>query len=273
MKNFVTRTITGILFVVVVVGSIYIHPLVSATLFLIIAMMAYRELTNLLNYDLPRILFTPGFISGILLYIILALTAFKVLPAAGIFLLIPLLVIVPGYELASGQKPTWKSLLAAWAAIAYAFLPFALTNFYLETSYPFSDHNPFMLLSVLVIIWANDVFAYLGGNLYGRHRLAPVISPKKTWEGTLTGVVFSVLTGIVIANFNTYLFLNEWIILSLIISVSGVFGDLGESRLKRSVRTKDSGAILPGHGGVLDRFDAFIFAVPSALVYILIMTS
>jgi phosphatidate cytidylyltransferase len=273
VKNLLTRTLTGILFVAVVVGAIYLHPLSSAALFLVIAILGYIELIRLVNHDITRIFLLPGLITGIMIYAIILLVSMGILPFYGMSLIIPVLFIAPLYEWISGRKPTNKSTTAEWAAIFYVFIPFSLSNFLLDVRLPGFEHEPFRLVSVLILVWANDVFAYLGGIIYGRHKLAPVISPSKTWEGTLTGIVAAIVAGIIFSRFDNYLLLPEWIILALIVAVAGILGDLGESRLKRSIRAKDSGNLLPGHGGILDRFDAFLFAIPAALIYLEIITS
>ena len=117
--------------------------------------------------------------------------------------------------------------------------------------------------------WANDVGAYFVGSKFGKTKLFPRISPKKTWEGSFGGVMMTFLTGWLLSLYIIELNLKDWLILALIVSIFGSIGDLVESMLKRSVGVKDSGTILPGHGGFLDRFDAFIFLLPFAACYLL----
>ena len=126
------------------------------------------------------------------------------------------------------------------------------------------------------MVWASDVAAYFGGRAFGKRKLFPRISPKKTWEGAISGLFGAMAAGLLIYliyhNLNIFnlLDLKDWLILGAITAVFGITGDLVESMLKRSVNIKDSGNLLPGHGGFLDRFDAFIFVIPFAYLYIAI---
>ena len=123
-------------------------------------------------------------------------------------------------------------------------------------------------LSILSLIWANDSFAYLGGNLFGKTKIFPRISPGKTVEGSLSGLLFTVLTGVLLAQQISDFSLTSWIFISVIISTFGPLGDLVQSGFKRSLNVKDSGNILPGHGGILDRMDSLFFSIPILYVYI-----
>ncbi|TAK40283.1 MAG: phosphatidate cytidylyltransferase, partial [Saprospiraceae bacterium] len=119
------------------------------------------------------------------------------------------------------------------------------------------------------LTWMNDTGAYIIGSLFGKHLLFSRISPKKTWEGTFGGIAITFLVAFLFCVFTNELRFRDWIILGAIVSIFGSVGDLVESMLKRSVGVKDSGNLLPGHGGVLDRFDAFIFVLPFAAAYLL----
>ena len=145
--------------------------------------------------------------------------------------------------------------------------------------YKILSYNYILLLALFVIIWASDTFAYLAGSLFGKHKLFPSISPNKSWEGVVGGLIGALLTAMVF-----YLTVSEptaceisvslirWLIFAVVIVVFGTLGDLLESLLKRTVGVKDSGHIMPGHGGLLDRLDSVIFAVIPAAVYIFIMS-
>lgn len=134
-------------------------------------------------------------------------------------------------------------------------------------------------LSVFVFLWINDSGAYCCGSLLGRHKLFPRISPGKSWEGSVGGVVFVVIAAVLISHFSTMYNMNtlgysmaEWIGLGVVVAVFGTWGDLIESLLKRTLGIKDSGSILPGHGGMLDRFDSSLLAIPAAVVYLYSLT-
>ncbi len=130
--------------------------------------------------------------------------------------------------------------------------------------YQNSSFAPLLIMGFFILIWVNDSFAYIVGKTIGKHKLFPRVSPKKTWEGTIGGFLFALLAAYIISKYETDLSLVQWLILALVIVVSGSFGDLLESKFKRDAGVKDSGAILPGHGGMLDRLDSLIFAAPFA---------
>jgi phosphatidate cytidylyltransferase len=152
--------------------------------------------------------------------------------------------------------------------LIYLVLPFSLLNFffYPELNYGFPSNR--LLLGFFIVIWGNDTFAYLSGMAFGKHKLFERISPKKTWEGTMGGALFGVIVGIVFSLFFKDLNALEWIGYALTIIIFGTFGDLFESLMKRTLGLKDSGNIMPGHGGILDRFDSILMAAPFAYIYI-----
>lgn len=153
----------------------------------------------------------------------------------------------------------------------YAAIPFSLLN-YITLPLELPAFSPFLILGFIFIIWANDSFAYVVGSLIGKNKLYEKVSPGKTWEGFFGGLIFAALTGFLYAKFFTELESMHWIVIAIIISVFGTLGDLVESKLKRKAGVKDSGKLLPGHGGVLDRFDALIFSIPFVFVYVLFAT-
>lgn len=130
------------------------------------------------------------------------------------------------------------------------------------------DYFSGLLIGLFVIIWSSDVFAYLVGSAIGKNRLFERVSPKKSWEGSIGGLSFALLAAYILSLIYPQISLVNWLVLAIIIVIAGTFGDLVESMLKREAGVKDSGTILPGHGGVLDRFDATIFAVPFVFVYV-----
>ncbi len=142
------------------------------------------------------------------------------------------------------------------------------------TMIPYKDNEfaKFLIMGIFILIWINDSFAYLVGKSIGRTKLFPRISPKKTVEGALGGVVFTLLGTYFLARYEPILTSQEWFILALVVVSFGIIGDLVESKLKREAGVKDSGAILPGHGGLLDRLDSLIFAAPFAYLTLYIFT-
>lgn len=192
--------------------------------------------------------------------------------------LIPYLFLVI-YLLVSELYLKRKNPLHNWAytmmSQMYIALPFALLNvlaFHTNVTGSASEYNPILPLSIFIFNWVNDTGAYCTGVLFGKHHLFERISPKKSWEGSIGGAVFCVIAAFVMAHFFPFLSLGVWVGLGLVIVVFGTWGDLTESLLKRTLGIKDSGNILPGHGGMLDRFDSSLMAIPAAVVYFYIIS-
>ncbi|AWM14507.1 phosphatidate cytidylyltransferase [Flavobacterium sp. NRK F10] len=156
----------------------------------------------------------------------------------------------------------------------YYLFGYVIFPFVLLTKVPLgaSGYNPKILISIIVLIWTNDTFAYLIGKNFGKRKLFPSISPKKTIEGFIAGILFSIICGYFLAKF--YIHTKQfyfWIIIALIVSIFSTLGDLIESKFKRIAGVKDSGKIMPGHGGILDRLDSIIFVVPFIYLFYLIL--
>lgn len=164
-------------------------------------------------------------------------------------------------------------------------LPLFITKRYINTTFYISSgfifiiliadyyvpYNPYILLGSFILVWVNDSFAFLIGKNLGKQKLFPQISPKKTFEGFLGGLFFACVSSYFIAKFTHTLDFNNWLILSIIISVFGTLGDLLESKYKRQANVKDSGVIMPGHGGLLDRLDSMLFAAPFIYLFLRII--
>jgi len=265
MNNFVKRTLSGFLFVTLIVGSILLSKFSFAVFFSLICGWSVREFHKLSNrqkdvdVDLwvallgGVLLFVSSFIyaSGIWRYPVFSIYGFYV-----VFVLISEL-----YKKKSNPLHNWAYFIFGQIFIA---LPFSLLNFILFIS----DWQPIILLSVFVTIWVNDTGAYLTGVTIGKHRLFERISPKKSWEGFFGGAVFALFSGFVFSLLIPEIKLINWLIFSEIIVIFGTFGDLIESLMKRTVNIKDSGDLIPGHGGLLDRFDSMLLAAPVVFIYL-----
>lgn len=136
---------------------------------------------------------------------------------------------------------------------------------------PNESFNPHLIIGIFILLWVNDTFAYLVGKNFGKHKLFEKVSPKKTIEGFVGGFAFAIMASFIIGNFYTFLSTLEWFIIALIIGVFGTLGDLIESKFKRIAGVKDSGKIMPGHGGLLDRLDSFIFVIPYTFIFLKII--
>ena len=157
----------------------------------------------------------------------------------------------------------------------YIALLFALLNvlaFHSDETASISQYNAILPLSIFIFNWVNDTGAYCTGMLFGKHKLFERISPKKSWEGSIGGSVFCIISSFILAHFFPFMSTEVWIGLALTVVIFGTWGDLTESLLKRRLGIKDSGNILPGHGGMLDRFDSAILAIPAAVVYLYVVS-
>jgi phosphatidate cytidylyltransferase len=269
LKGLVKRSITGIVFAAVMLAGIIINQYVFAvvfTVFLLLTLFEFYKISENIGYEPSTKI---GLISGFLLFLIFFFAANHVIPDKFIYLsiLIPLVTLLP--DLFDKRKNGFKNSMITIAGIIYIALPFSLLSFIL---FPGNDGDPefypWVLIGIFVIIWMYDSMAYVFGSWLGKHKICERISPKKSWEGLIGGTVFAVVTSIVISNVFHELSITSWIVIALLIVSFGTSGDFFESKLKREAGVKDSGSILPGHGGMLDRFDTVLFAIPVIFVWI-----
>ncbi|MBQ5899259.1 MAG: phosphatidate cytidylyltransferase [Alistipes sp.] len=280
MKNFLIRTASGAVMLIVVLGAMLLSKWSFMALMSVIAiggMWEFYRFSQKAGYEPMKVL---GIFTGVVMLCAgLALSMFfdsansgnalvlLVASMAALVLIVPLMFICELYrKSATPIANIATSLLGA----LYVALPMALlivTPMLLGGG----EWNPWIMILYIFIIWANDVFAYLFGITLGRHRLFERISPKKSWEGFFGGLLGAMAMGWVAATI-LGASVPMWIGLALVAAISGVFGDLVESLMKRSVDIKDSGNIIPGHGGWLDRFDALILSAPFVFIYACIYT-
>ena len=276
MKNFIIRTITGVIFVAAIVAS-FLRPEAMVLLFSIVTGLTIWEFTGLVNerenVTINRFICT---VAGV--YFFFAMTYFCSDLYAGVaksVVFIPYLITII-YLLIAELYLKQDDPIQDWAytmlSQMYIALPFSMLNVLAFTSDSSGVvvFNTLLPLSVFVFLWMNDTGAYCVGSLIGRHKLFPRISPGKSWEGSIGGavVVLAVAAAISIYIDDVMLTLPQWLGLGLVVVVFGTWGDLVESLFKRTLGIKDSGNILPGHGGMLDRFDSSLLAIPAAVVYL-----
>jgi phosphatidate cytidylyltransferase len=267
MNNLLTRTLSGFFFVVVVAGSIFLHQYAFLGVFAIITGWAVSEFHKLTNrQDGVSLNAWQGIIGSIILFVSSFLHASNLLryPIFSVYgFYIVLVLILELYRKKPNPIHNWAYFLMGQIFVA---LPFSLLNFIV-----FIDgaiYKPLILIAVFVTIWVNDSFAYLFGITLGKHRLFERISPKKSWEGFFGGALGALISGYVFSLFIPEISMVQWLIFSEIIVVFGTFGDLIESLLKRTVNVKDAGNAIPGHGGLLDRFDSMLLAAPVIFIYL-----
>lgn len=280
-NNFIQRAITGIIFVGVLIGCILGGPIPFTLLFALITALTIHEFGNIVSKQPDVEINKPiCMLAGVFLFFGFAYLG--VMPGQTEILIPYLFLII--YLLVSELYLKKENPLNNWAyammSQIYIALSFAMLNVLAyhsignegELSNYQVQYNPILPLSIFIFTWINDTGAYCTGMLFGKHRLFERISPKKSWEGSIGGGIFSIIAAIVMAHFFPFMSISIWIGLALTVVVFGTLGDLTESLLKRTIGIKDSGNILPGHGGMLDRFDSTLMAVPAAVVYLYIIS-
>ena len=280
MKNFIVRTITSVFFVAAIVTS-FLNPRAMTLLFAIVTGMTVWEFAGLVN-NRPSVTINR-FISTVAgVYLFLAMAGYNSgLTPATVFIpylvSIVYLMVAELYLKAEDPIHNWAYTMFAQLYIA---LPFSLLNVLAYRSNGYDIQYSYLApLAVFVFLWINDAGAYCVGSLIGRHKLFPRISPGKSWEGSVGGGVLVCIVAAFVWHFTEQYGVNdlglsvfEWMGLGLVIVVFGTWGDLIESLFKRTIGIKDSGNILPGHGGMLDRFDSTLLAVPASVVYLYTLT-
>lgn len=264
LSNFQQRTLTGALFVGAILASL-LHPIAFFVVFLSFFLGAFQEYKILLKGRNVALSIYPQ-ILGILVYCGVFYMLYS--ERASLSSLSCLVGLLAFFSLLAElyrkkEDPMGNAAFAVFSFL-YLTLPFAL----LLVLY---DGSPLFVLALFMMVWSNDTFAYLVGITLGRHRLFERISPKKSWEGAVGGLVFTLLTAAVFAYFVEEMNLIQWLGMASIVVVFSTFGDLFESLFKRSLEVKDSGVLLPGHGGFLDRFDSILFAAPAVSLYLLLI--
>ena len=268
MNNFITRTLSAIVYAGLVIGGILVqpicfggHPLLFGILFMIVSTLAVREFHALVGSDIKTM--TYAMMSNALLYSTLYFLFFGDLIWRGLlvaYIAIMLLALISHLFRPQVQPiQSWGNLCAGQVMIA---LPFALMNGVLM-------HSKWLMLAVFILLWVNDSGAYIVGSLMAKrkgsnHKMFPRVSPAKSWEGLIGGFVFDLIAGYVFFRVGWMgdMTLMNSLLFALAGGVFGTLGDLMESLFKRTLGVKDSGKFMPGHGGVLDRFDSLLLAVP-----------
>lgn len=268
MKNFLIRTLTGAIFAALVLGSIILSPWAFFGLMGLFALIGLKEFFPIFTKGQKGTLFY--YFLGAVTYAVVALSLISYIEFSNVLLIILGFFLVMAAELFRPGEHSWKRIGASIVGIIYVAVPFGMMNsfFFLKSA---DIAIPWILLALFILVWVNDVFAYLAGSTIGKHKLFESISPKKTWEGTISGIVFTLVFSWLFSLVSDNLELVQWLGFGLIVSLTSILGDLIESMLKRNAGVKDSGNLLPGHGGVLDRFDAIIFATPFVFYYLFLL--
>ena len=256
MKEVLRRALTGAIYVILLLGSVFLSSDAFDFLFMAFGLACL--------YEFKRIVRLPGyyiFIAYLLLWWIyiyhvedgLPITLLMVLTISVNLALLIFLFSKKPKEFNNFQKFIIGLLYIGGGCIFLTMIPYEQNSF-----------AKFLIMGIFILIWVNDTFAYLVGRTLGRTKLFPAVSPKKTIEGSVGGLIFALLASYFLAGYEPRLTLFQWMVLAVVIVIAGGLGDLLESKFKRIAGVKDSGAILPGHGGIWDRLDSLVFAAPFA---------
>lgn len=267
MSNFWKRTISGFLFVIILTACIFIHPFCFFALFFILNIIGIWEFGNMseiMNIRINRpvciiagsVLFTAGFLDNYIGF------------SDGYFYFLIVTFALGICELYRKRTHAFQNLAFSIYVLFYISLPFTMLIYlpYISTG----EWQPEIIFFPFLLIWINDTFAYLFGSRFGKHKLFPRISPKKSWEGAIGGGLITIIVGALLAPYIEGISILDAGIISAIVVVFGSFGDLIESMFKRCIEIKDSGHIMPGHGGLLDRLDSILFTIPAIFVYMML---
>lgn len=297
MNNLSKRTLTGAIFVLALVGSIILGSITFYLMFSIILILTMLEFYNLSTLAKAEPQKWLGIFTGWLFFTFCFLYSVEFIQLRFFMIFIPIFILFLINELYLFHKRPFTSVAFTFLGILYVALPFALLNFFVfqnanliidQESINSSDdlinqafdlmsilnpnktivYTPYLLLGFFILIWLYDTFAYVFGVWLGKHRLFERVSPKKSWEGAIGGMIITIGLSFFMPLLFPFLAWYNWMVLATIVVISSTYGDLVESLFKRSLNIKDSGNLLPGHGGVLDRFDSVLIAAPIAFVYL-----
>ncbi len=275
IKNLILRTISGAVFISVMIAAILFPPYLFGAVFLLITVLGLREFYALSdNIEGMKTSKIFSIIGGAILFLCFFFDChnfFQDFYTQGIFIVLYILCVTGlfSYELFRNQKNPIQNIAISLMGHIYVAIPFGLICL-------MEGNHKYFVLAFFFIIWASDTGAYLTGICIGKHKMFERISPKKTWEGFFGGMVFALIVGFIfnqVTENDKLLELWQWLAFALTVFVFGTLGDLVESMFKRSLNVKDSGSFMPGHGGLLDRFDSAIIAAPVAFVFLILCSS
>jgi len=270
MKELLTRTISGIIFVAVVVASVIVSPWICAAMLLLVVSIGTFEMCRLHGVIEIKYLILSELLS-IGAYVLAALVALHFL-SMGWLVIELLFLMLPFLFSLFSTKYDHKTLFSNFYAIlVFLSLPTSLMLFMYRSDLFGLMAGAHLILLVFGLLWVNDIFAFLTGRLIGKHKLFKRVSPGKTIEGSLGGLVFTVIAMVVFCRLASWMSVSAAAGMAAIAVVFGTLGDLSESMIKRRAGVKDSGKLIPGHGGILDRFDSVLFSVPFIFVYLLLL--
>ena len=266
-----TRAITGFLFILTIMAGIYFNSVIALSLFTLITVLGVDEFYGLVKTSKkiqPQNFW--GILTALTTTILIGLIIFNIIEVKFIFISVLMIFFSFLIELYRKKDNPFNNVGFTLLGIVYIVIPFTMLfhlGFY--SGHGFNDSYSFqIILGFFLMLWTNDTGAYLAGRFFGKHKLFERISPKKTWEGSIGGGLLTIGVAFILSIYFSNLDQTNWIVLAIFVTVFGGLGDLVESMLKRSLNIKDSGNLLPGHGGILDRFDGLLLSVPFIYSYL-----
>ena len=266
-KNLKLRIISSAIFLLIFIVGVGVHQYLFAGIFILFMVLCLWEFFRLFNTEKIITHKIYAIIFSLLLFTYTFFLAKKMIAFEYIIFFPALLFLIFIFEIFKKSKP-FQNISYTLLGIFYIAVPFSLLNFLVFPSITDNNFTYKIISGFYVLIWAFDIGAYFFGSLFGKHLFFKRISPKKTWEGTIGGFIFSLLMSITVWYLFGTLEIYDWLVIAGISAIGAIFGDLTESMFKRASNIKDSGKIMPGHGGLLDRFDSSLFSIPFALIYI-----
>ena len=260
MRNLLRRSLSGLIYVILFVSAILYSKESFVILTATFALISIWEFHKLIKF---KSIASYIFFAAAVFLLLKRPDSYAVIMILGITLISSCFLI---YQLISKKEISFKDDRSK-IGLTIRYLVFSFC-FLILIPFQNGNYNPYIILSILILIWINDSFAFLVGKNFGKRKLFVSVSPKKTVEGFIGGLVFSIISAYIISKYEANFTLVNWVVIAVIVSVIGTIGDLIESKFKRQANIKDSGTIMPGHGGILDRFDSLLFAAPFVYLYI-----
>lgn len=260
-----TRAITGFFFVIVMLASVLLGQYVFSVFYLLVSILCLHEFYKLIAQSGVRPNMQAGMLNGVLVFVFVALQYYSTEFRFLLVLLTFSMSLIFIQELYKPSPAPFTNIAFTFLGIIFTVVPFSFFHALAFVNGHFNFHFP---LAFLLMLWTNDTGAYLSGRFFGRTKLFERHSPKKTWEGFIGGALLTICTATLLSHYFLDVHWRQWASMAVYISLVGTFGDLVESMFKRSINIKDSGGILPGHGGLLDRFDGLLLSAPLVFAFL-----
>jgi phosphatidate cytidylyltransferase len=281
LKTLGTRSLSAFFFVIILVACIWYSYMSLFLLFFLVSLLALHEYFKLAEKLGAKPMRLIGFVAAVVLFLFVNRHELIWLPIMNLGLtdsiFSALLILFPSALLIQGlftnASNALLNVLHTLLGVIYTVFPLSLLPVISTLGSDIMQYNYFKVLGIIFLIWSNDTLAYLGGSLFGKNKMYERISPGKTWEGTLIGVIGAIGVGFLLNLDHTYASPLIWPVIALLVGIFGTIGDLVESMLKRLAGVKDSGSLMPGHGGALDRFDSLIFVTPFVYAFLVLLNA